>query len=67
MRTIADVEEDIAEVKRNIRVSNDKLEKATAEKDIDFCQEMLKQFNAQLTELLKERNNLGAVPIISCT
>jgi hypothetical protein len=62
MRTPADVEGDISEVKRNIRVNDDKLENATTEKSIEFYQEMLKQLNAQLTELLKERNNLGIYP-----
>ena len=62
MRTPADVEGDISEVKRNIRVNDDKLENATTEKSIEFYQEMLKQLNAQLTELLKERNNLGMYP-----
>ena len=62
MRTPADVEGDISEVKRNIRVNESRLENATTAKSIEFYQEMLKQLNAQLTELLKERNNLGIYP-----
>ena len=67
MRSLEDVESDIGDVKEKIQVNEKKLDEATAEKHVDFYQNILTQLNAQLTELLKERNNLGTIPTISCS
>ena len=66
MRALDDVERDIGDVRDKIRVNEDKLGKATDPEDIRYRRRKDELFNDQLTELLKERNNLGTIPSISC-
>jgi hypothetical protein len=64
MRTLGDVETDIANVKQKINDHEGELKKATAQEDVKFYRTMLTELNAQLTEFLREKNSLGTIPPI---
>ena len=64
MRTLGDVETDIANVKQKINDHEGELKKATAQEDVKFYRTMLTELNAQLTEILREKNSLGTIPPI---
>ena len=64
MRTLGDVETDIANVKQKINDHEGELKKATAQEDVKFYRTMLTELNAQLTVFLREKNSLGTIPPI---